>query len=197
VRLFFAVPLSAAARDAVTQVVERVRESVEGVRARWVRLDGLHLTLQFLGATPPEAVPELEAALAGVAAGSAPFEVVLQGAGAFPSSGRPRTLWVGLAAGGVGLSGLAEAIACEPRISPWMPHHPAGPAGADHKPFNPHLTIARTDGVPGAARLARALQAEAATLQAPFMADRVVLYRSILGQGPSRYEPLAESPLGG
>ncbi len=196
-RLFFAVPLPERARNAVAEIAERVRARNGAVRARWVRFDGLHLTLQFLGPTPTSAVPALEAALADVAGRAASFEVALHGAGAFPDAGRPRTLWVGLTAGAERLTELAEALAREPRVVPWIPVHPSGGPPGGRKPFAPHLTIARTDGVRGANDLARALEAEAATLEARFTADRVVLYRSILGRGPARYESLADAAFGG
>jgi 2'-5' RNA ligase len=195
-RLFFAIPLSAEARNAIAGLAERVRLSVDGVRARWVRFEGLHLTLQFLGATPDEAVPELREALVDVAAGRPPFEIGLGGAGAFPSPGRPRTLWVAVTAGGDAVTQLALAVAADPRVAPHVPARPDNPDGAAER-FAPHLTIARTDGVSGAPRLAAALLAEAAELDVRFAADRLVLYRSVLGEGRARYEPLAEAQLGG
>ena len=52
-RLFVAVPLDEEARSAVVDLVERIRATEpEGRGVRWVRLDGLHITLRFLGPTP-------------------------------------------------------------------------------------------------------------------------------------------------
>ena len=65
------------------------------------------------------------------------------------------------------------------------------------RPFAPHSTIARTDGLRSAPEAARALISAAATLEAAFTAERVVLYRSFLGRGPARYELVAEAALGG
>jgi 2'-5' RNA ligase len=67
----------------------------------------------------------------------------------------------------------------------------------DTRPFAPHLTIARTDGLRQASAAARALEEAAASLDVRFTADRLVLFRSLLGGGPARYEPLHESVLGG
>lgn len=195
-RLFFAIPLSAAARDAVANVAEGVRAAVDDVRARWVRFEGLHLTLQFLGPTPETAVPALREALTAAAAARPPFEVGLSGAGAFPSPARPRTLWIGVTAGADTLAELAAAVAADQRVAPFVPARPGDPGGAGRR-YAPHLTIARTDGVSGAPRLAVALQAAAAELDVRFAADRIVLYRSVLGRRPARYESLAEARLGG
>ena len=69
------------------------------------------------------------------AAGHGPFEVVLAGAGAFPSGTRPRALWIGHRAGRRG-AGRARG---RPRIPPLEPlGWPPTP-----RPFRPHLTVAR------------------------------------------------------
>ncbi len=189
-RLFFAVPVPDDARARVGELIARVQASVgDGTaRIRWVRVDGLHLTLRFLGPTPEDRVPPLEAAADALASAGTPFEVVLTGGGAFPSLVRPRSLWVGVHEGADRLAKLAEGLTAA-----------AGECGLvlDTRPFTPHLTIARTDGVRLGPAAAHALQAAADDLDVRFNVDRLVLFRSILGGGPARYEPLHEARLGG
>ena len=96
-RLFFAVPVPAEARDRVGQLIDKVQREVgDGTaRIRWVRVDGLHLT-PVPGPDaggPRPAAPDAADALARAVA---PFEVHLSGGGAFPSLARPRSLWVGV-----------------------------------------------------------------------------------------------------
>lgn len=188
-RLFFAVPVPDHARARVAELIERVQASVgDGTaRIRWVSVDGLHLTLRFLGPTPEDRVPSLRAGADSLASTDAPFEVVLSGGGAFPSVSRPRSLWVGVGEGADRLATLAEGLTAA-----------AGECGLvlDTRPFTPHLTIARTDGVRLGPAAAHALEAAAYGLDARFTVDRVVLFRSILGGGPARYEPLHEARLG-
>jgi 2'-5' RNA ligase len=155
----------------------------DGHRIRWVQLEGLHLTLRFLGPTPADRVPEVASALDRAAAGKPGFEVRLSGAGAFPAAERPRALWLGIRHGAEALGGLAAAFEVELRDAGW---------GVETRPFRPHLTIARTDGVRAGPAAAMALQRAAAGLDAAFRADGVVLYRSHLGSGPARYERLHE-----
>ena len=87
-RLFVAVPVADEVRAAVGELMQAVAGGPIGERAsgqpRWVRVDGLHLTLRFLGATPDERQPELAAAMVAAARGVAQFRVVLSGGGAFP-----------------------------------------------------------------------------------------------------------------
>jgi 2'-5' RNA ligase len=187
-RLFFAVPLPDEVREAIRPVRDAVQAAVgEEARIRWVRIESLHLTLRFLGPTPLEQVPALGRGADAVAAAHGPFEVTLAGAGAFPTLRRPRTLWLGLGVGADGLTGLAAgldaALAAE-----------LGPG--ERRPFSPHLTIARTDGLRQGAEAARALTVAAADREWSFTADRIVLFRSHLGGGPARYEALWESRLG-
>lgn len=186
-----AVPLADDARAAVRALVGEVagdpRVAAAG-RLRWAVGDHLHLTVRFLGATAPGRVADVAAAAAAAAAPQAPFEVRLVGAGGFPSDARPRVVWLGLASGVPELAALAARLGDELAARGWP---------AEDRPFRPHLTLARADGIPGAGRAVDALAAAAATLDAAWTADRLVVYRSELGRGPARYVPLAVVPLGG
>jgi 2'-5' RNA ligase len=189
-RLFFAVPIPEDARARVGELVERVQASVgDGkARIRWVRVDGLHLTLRFLGPTPEDRRGPLEASADALAGAEAPFEVALGGGGAFPSLAQPRSLWVGVKSGADRLASLADGLTAA-----------AAECGLvlDTRPFTPHLTIARTDGLRLGPTAAHALEEAADGLDVRFTVESVVLFRSFLGGGPARYEALHEARLGG
>ena len=193
-RLFVAVPLAEAARGAVEALVGEVRVAVEaGVHeprseVRWVRLDGLHLTIRFLGPTAIARIPELAAVVDETAAVSQPFRGSLSGAGAFPSPGRPRTLWLGVG------EGQSELAALSDRLNRGL--EPAGWA-LDDRPFTAHLTLARSDGRREGPLAARELAARAAGFDVSFDADRLVLFESLTGGGPARYVVRHEARLGG
>jgi len=199
-RLFVAVPLPAATCATIAGVVDRVRHRLTaadadaakrgappGGRVRWVRMDGLHVTLRFIGGTAEDHVAALSRVVDAAAAGAAPFEVALDGAGAFPNQSRPRSLWLAIVAGGDALTDLAVRID-EAVVGEGWPH--------DDRPFRAHLTLARTDGVRAGPLAARELADAASGLNERFLADRIVLFRSHLGGGPARYEPLHEAALG-
>ena len=189
-RLFVAVPVADGVRDSIRELMEAVAGASIDERTygqpRWVRVDGLHLTLRFLGATPDERQPALGEAIAAAAQGVAPFRVVLSGGGAFPDSRSPRVLWIGIGDGAPQLADLARRL--DERLAPmgWPP---------EGRPFAPHLTLARTDGVPHADERARRLAELAEGISFGWQVDRVVLYKSIQGHGPARYEVVAEAPL--
>jgi 2'-5' RNA ligase len=188
-RLFFAVPVPAEARQRVAALIDRVQAAVGdgNARIRWVRVEGLHLTLRFLGPTPEDRVEPLQRSADALASIAAPFAVQLSGGGAFPNVARPRSLWVGVRDGADGLASLADQLTAA-----------AGECGLvlDTRPFAPHLTIGRTDGLRLGSVAARALEHTADGLDVRFTADRIVLFRSLLGGGPARYEALHESRLG-
>lgn len=187
-RLFVAVPIPAAAREAITGLVEGVRAAANPAArdVRWVRLDGLHLTLRFLGPTAEEAVAGIAAAVDRTAARLHPFDVVIGGGGAFPSAERPRAIWLGIDDGSAELSSAATAL--DDELAELGFERP-------DRPFRAHLTLARSDGVRAGPAVARRLIEAARTVRQPFRAEALVLFESHTGGGPSRYVPLHEVAL--
>ena len=183
-RLFVAVPLPAEVTAEIAALVARVR--ADGVPGggrdvRWVRLDGLHLTLRFIGPTLEDRVEAATTALRAAAAAAASFGISIGGAGTFPPTGRPRALWLGVRAGEVELADLARTVDAELAGAGWA---------FDPKAFRAHLTLARSDGVPAGAAIGARLADAAATLDLRFRAERIGLFESLTGGGPARYEPL-------
>jgi 2'-5' RNA ligase len=187
-RLFIAVPLTDAATASVAAVVESIRAGEpEGRGVRWVRLDGLHLTLRFLGPTPEPRVPDLAAAVASVARDAEPFTITIRGAGAFPPTGRPRTIWLDIRDGVEALEGLAASLDDRLAGAGWE---------RERRPFRAHLTLARADGVRTGPATVAALTAAAADLAIESRIDRMVLFESITGSGRARYVERAATAFG-
>ena len=190
-RLFIAVPLPEDAATAVRSIVDEVRAEPlpDGARdVRWVRLDGLHLTLRFVGPTPDDRVEPLARAVGSVASGApGPIDIELGGAGTFPPQGRPRALWLGIAEGADALGTLATRLDAELATAGWE---------SDHRPFRPHLTLARSDGIAVAPLVAGRLERAMAERRIRVRVDRLGLFESVTGGGPARYVPVTFTPLG-
>ena len=189
-RIFIAAPLPDEASAVVAGLVERVR--ADGVPGggrdvRWVRLDGLHLTLRFLGPTLDDRVGAARDAVRESAAAGQPFAVTLGGAGTFPTGGRPRAIWLGVRRGEEELANLAAQLDRALVDRGWPP---------ETRPFRAHLTLARADGVPAGARIGARLEAAAASLELAFRVERIGLFESLTGAGPARYESLEFAVLG-
>ena len=190
-RLFVAVPLPDDAATAVRQVVESVQRAglPAGARdVRWVRLDGLHLTLRFLGPTPDALVePTAEAVRAVAAAITGPIDVEFGGAGAFPAVGRPRALWLGISGGAQALAALAAAVEEALAEIGWTPVD---------RPFRPHLTLARSDGIASGTLVAGRLVASMTDRRIRTTIDHLGLFESVTGGGPARYVPVTLAEMG-
>src|SRR5206468_2894709 len=104
-----------------------------GLPVKWVRGEGLHLTLKFLGDVADEREPELAAALARAAAGARGLALALGGFGVFPDFRRPRVVWVGIAPE-PGLEILQHRVEQE-----------FAPLGfpTEARAFRPHITLGR------------------------------------------------------
>ena len=189
-RLFVGVPVPGEALAACAALLDGVRARHGGRGVRWVSTENLHLTLRFLGLLPPSLVSAMADAVDAAAVGASPIEVVLAGAGAFPGDRRPRAIWLGIERGADELGAISRSLDAALVLS--------GMA-SDDRPFHPHLTVARTDaaGTSGSLAVAADLRVAAEGWRVTFTADRLVLYRSHLGGGPPRYEPVHEATLAG
>lgn len=135
-RLFISVELPEAVRDSIGQAVRALQRSgVSGVR--WVRPESVHLTLQFLGDTPENKMEAIAQAMGQAAQGVPPFELGVQGAGAFPNMRSPRVVWLGLNGQVETLRGLQAKVE-QGLASLGFPH--------EERDFSPHLTLGRTSG---------------------------------------------------
>jgi 2'-5' RNA ligase len=188
-RLFIAVAVPPDALDACRSVLDPVRTGPLGGSAHWVRTENLHLTVRFLGDTDPELIPDIALAVVDAAATVRPFALELAGAGAFPDGRHPRTLWLGVTRGNDGLEALDTALVPAMVRLGWS---------VDPRQRRPHLTVARTDATRGDAShaLGDALAVAAGRWSTTFEVTALTLYRSLLGGGPPRYEPVVDGHLG-
>jgi 2'-5' RNA ligase len=134
VRTFIATELSEDLRESLGLLQDRLRAQMPRGSVRWVRPEGIHLTLKFLGDTPVEQVDRVKAALAEAAAKVGPFRIVVRGLGCFPNSRRPRVIWVGLEESSGALQRLRDEV--EAHVAPvGFP--------TERRKFSPHLTLGR------------------------------------------------------
>jgi 2'-5' RNA ligase len=184
VRAFLAIPVQPPALEAGTELLSRLGQSLPEVR--WVRPEGLHLTLHFWASLGEGEVPRvLEAARAPLDR-AAPFEVKLGRLGAFPREGDERVLWLGMRRGEPETAALQEAVERELEAAGYE---------TEERAFHPHVTLGRPrQRFDGAARARWRTLAEAAL--PAYTVGELCLYRSHPGAGGSRYEVLERLPLG-
>ncbi len=190
-RLFIAVEIDRAVREAAVDIASRVRRRIEARGRRlapagvtWVKADNLHLTLRFLGEVDDALAESVREAIAAPFRGE-PFEGVLAGLGMFPPSGRPRVLWIGTREGEPRLVQLAEEV--ESRIE-------ALGFQREARPFRGHLTLARFRE-PAAVEVRREAQIEDAVAGRSKVGE-VVLFQSRLSPKGPTYTALARGRIG-
>ena len=190
-RAFIAVELPAGLRDQLAQVIARLGQLLPA-GVRWVRPEGIHLTLKFLGDTPLAQINQVKSVIVAAALEVAPFECRVEGLGCFPDQSRPRVVWVGLHEPSGALHQLQQAIEAGTARLGYARE-------AANRGFHPHLTLGRVG------REVRGSQARAvgdivcaagASDLGAFRADVVTLMRSSLQPGGAVYSRLYEARLG-
>ena len=94
IRTFIAFALP----DTILSALGRVQRDLKacGLKAKWVRLQGIHLTLKFLGDIEAHQADPVADKMAAAARGIDPFMLGAAGIGVFPNIRRPRVIWAGL-----------------------------------------------------------------------------------------------------
>lgn len=157
-----------------------------GAHPAWVRPEGVHVTLVFLGWQPPERLAAAQRALSAASA-CAPFGLEIGGVGLFPDPRSPRVVSVELHGNLKGLFAVQKALADACR---------AGGFEIEDRAFRPHLTLARIKSQKGLAGLRDVVKSHANLAAGSFHVDHVTLYRSILEPSGARYIAMGECMLG-
>jgi 2'-5' RNA ligase len=186
IRSFIAIDLSDPFRRQIEAFIQELRKS--DAQVRWVRAEGIHLTLKFLGNVAPELIEEIKPALARIASQTAPIRIEPAACGAFPTIKSPRVIWIGIR-GQIGP--LAELVR---RVETAMV-----PLGFEQegRPFKPHLTVGRIKGRLRLQALQQVLLDHRDFSGEAFDAAEVVLYKSDLRPDGARYTPLFKAPFSG
>ena len=185
-RLFIGIGLPPECRRTIAGAVSPLRD--KKVPVSWVPERNLHLTLKFLGETPPGRVYELAGLMAEAAREIPPFGLRVGQAGGFPTLRAPRVLWVG----------IREPLELVGKLHENMENALSG-AGfpRDERPYHPHVTVGRVRG-----RVATDWGEAYAAAVSRMTIDTVSvnsyrLYESRLSPSGANYSVLCEIPFGG
>ena len=178
-RLFIAVEIEPA-------ICQRIHEFVSGLRgkiseARWVRPEGLHITLKFLGNVAEERRMIIEQALRSVH--GKVVTLSLGQLGVFPNPKSARVLWVGIETG-LELQQLAKAVDQQMESIGFE---------TEKRALSPHVTLARFNQRPRGNL--GSLLSEAQSSFGTMTANEFHLYESKLSPQGSRYTKLASFKL--
>jgi 2'-5' RNA ligase len=189
VRAFIAIELTPEILKALGDLQDRLKQDVPPKLVRWVRPQGIHLTLKFLGDVPRTKVDVIAEALRDACAPHAPFSFSVGRMGCFPNPYRPRVVWVGVDEPSGALARLQRDV-----------ERAIGPLGfpPEKRRFSPHLTLGRVKGGSRDAVAALGEYVSRATVRVgEQQAAAVHLMRSELLPGGAVYTELAVAALSG
>lgn len=177
-RLFVGIALPADIRERL----DRLQSGLLG--ARWVDLDGAHVTLRFIGETDGGGAEDIHDALSEIQAQA--FALRVSGIGNFGTGRKVRAVWAGLdkSEALVHLADKVESAIVRAGFEP------------ERRKLTPHVTLARLDGTPVEA-VGDYVARHNTFAAGPFPIERFTLFRSFIGKDGSLYQALADYPLDG
>jgi len=134
--------------------------------ARWQNEDQLHLTLRFIGEVDRHLAGDIHAALGAIH--QPPFEIALNGIGAFDRRGWPDAVWAGL-------SPHEPLKALHKKVDAALTRVGVAP---DQRAFLPHVTLARLKRNSGP--VGNLLEQAGGLTSPPFTIDHFALFESVL-----------------
>ncbi len=166
--------------------LERLKDLIisTGVPMKPVETQNFHITLRFIGESPPDVVERVREALLSLKRSK--FKIVFSGLGAFPSPIRPRVVWVGVTEGEEALKDIRDELERHLRAIGIRP---------ERQSFHPHVTLARIKGSRNLPQLQRILNEYQDYLVGEMIVKYVRLKKSTLTRRGPIYETLAEVEL--
>jgi len=183
-RTFIAIELPQHITAALGNIQKKLKSAKLNIR--WVQPENIHLTLKFLGDTPPAAVDPIGRTLSESVRGYDPISLSAKGSGAFPGIKNPRVIWVGLSGQVSQLKTLQQTL--EEYLA-------ALGFEKDKRTFKGHLTLGRIKGAVDPAQLNAALNEVMDFETEPFLADRIFLFQSDLKPTGPVYTKIASAAL--
>jgi 2'-5' RNA ligase len=189
IRSFVAIDLSEQLKAELNLVQESLKSKGRADQVRWVKADGMHLTLKFLGNVPADRVKEISLAVAQASRGFAPFSITLTGLGCFPSTSRPNVLWIGVEGDTETLVELQASVEAHLARLGYSP---------EKRKYTPHLTLGRVGRRVGSTerrRLGSLIQTHSVGPLGEMEVQEISLMKSQLSPTGARYSRLAVAQL--
>ena len=185
-RSFIAVELSTEIAGGVRRIQGGLRERTAGVS--WVRPEGIHLTLKFLGEVDSGRVEGIASRAEACARAIAPFFIGIRGCGGFPNPRNPRVIWIGVD----DPSGQLKEL--QARVEQGMEEMGFT---REARAYTPHLTIGRLRSGKGKGDVAQSLEAMKGCDLGTMEVREICLFRSQLKPTGAEYTKLKVIPLSG
>lgn len=184
-RLFVAITPGPETLSRIAAATARLRPHAP--TAKWVKPDGCHLTLAFLGERDSGDAPKIALALEEAARELPRFRLHFRGAGTFGRPARPKVLWVGCEGDVAALRALFHRV--NGALSPFG-------YAPDRPELTPHCTLCRARDAGGDRALARCAELLKGEDFGEAWIESVDLYESRLSPAGAVYTVIARAALG-
>ena len=178
-RSFLAVELSEQIQERIRTVQEGLKGKVEGVR--WVRPEGIHLTLKFLGEVDPDRIEDIVRKAEEAVREMGPFTIRIRGCGGFPNTKNPRVIWIGVE----DQNGLLREL--QARAERELE---ALGFEREQRDYTPHLTVGRLRSGKRREGIAQALRDMGDSDLGTMEIGHITLFRSLLKPTGAEYTKL-------
>lgn len=183
-RSFCAVELSKEIAAGIRRIQEDLKERAGGVR--WVRPEGIHLTLKFLGEVDPDRIEGIAHKMEEAVRETKLFTIGVRGGGAFPNARNPRVIWIGID------DPSGELKKVQARVEESMEEIGFTREG---RAYTPHLTIGRLRSSKGKGAVGHALETIKAYDLGTMEVGEIILFRSHLKPTGAEYTKVKSVPL--
>ncbi|MBE0478040.1 RNA 2',3'-cyclic phosphodiesterase [Candidatus Aerophobetes bacterium] len=178
-RVFIAVELPQQVKKEIAAIQNKITDTTNKIK--WVSPASMHITLKFLGEVQEKRLDKVFDISQGVADKFNPFSVEIKGTGAFPETGNPKVLWVGIKEGSAELARMAAELEKE-LFKDGFP--------GERKKWTPHITLGRVKQLKDTHSIKELIGKEKETSGGKMKVEEIVVLQSQLTPQGAIHTPL-------
>ena len=180
-RTFIAIDFDDEIKDTISSLIQKWDTGDRNIR--WVKNQGMHLTLKFLGEVSEDKTTEVKSVLANIAKDYPSFRLSLKGMGSFPPGTRhPRVIWIGIE--------MNEPLQnIQTRLENEL-HKIRFPK--EKRKFHPHLTLGRVKGTQNLGTVMESLDQHKEAHFGRMTVNTITFFKSTLKPTGAEYTILSE-----
>ena len=180
-RKFIAIELDNTIKDNVSALIQKLDTGDRNIR--WIKPQGMHLTLKFLGEVSENKIIEVKSVLGSIAKDYSRFPLSLKGTGTFPPAARvPRVVWIGIEKNEF-LQDIQDRMEKEL-------HNIQFPK--EKRKYHPHLTLGRVKGLQNIETVMETLNQYKKAEFGGMTVNKITLFKSTLKPTGAEYTILSE-----
>lgn len=183
-RTFVAVDLDPKIKNTLSDLISLLNSKDPDVK--WVKRQGMHLTLKFLGEVPETMIPDIVRSIEKACDSRESFRISFKGTGFFPpKSKHPRILWAGV-------EESSELIVLHKRIENELKKLGFQ---REKRQFHPHLTLGRVKSKKNIPAVLAVLERQRELSFGSMQVENVALFKSILKPTGAEYDVISDIQL--